>query len=187
MEKTNETRSGVSVNFLAMIAWLSVIGAEWVPFLVAGAILFLEKDAWLKKQMIKVLTLTAITRIFNIILFSHILNVIFPRGTSLFMAILEICVFLAEDVLWIVFAARAWKRTPAHTSLDHFAGVCIGEAPIEPVAVNVPVTPQAVVPQTATPQAVASSPEASAKLCPSCGKPISEDMIFCISCGTKVR
>lgn len=178
MEKTKETRSGVSVHFLAMIAWLSAIGAEWISFLVAGAILFLEKDSWLKKQMIKVLTLTAVVRVFNTILFSHMLEVIFPSGAFLPMVIIKICIYLAEDALWIVLALRAYKKTPSHTSLDHFAGMCLeGEMTSPDVSSGSVYTGNQEPLKTA----------ATGGVCPNCGRPISEDMDFCVNCGTKVR
>lgn len=174
----SKTRTGVSVNFLATIAWLSVIGGEWIPFLVAGAILVLEKDGWLKKQMIKVLVLSALVRVVNYLLFTHLIDLLFPQWYSnAGVLILKIIVYLAEDALWIVLALRAWKRTPSYTSLDHFAEVCLESEHTSLESGNV-VSPANVV-SVATVSSVA--------VCPNCGKPISDEMDFCVNCGAKLR
>ncbi len=177
-ERKSRTRIGVSVNFLAMIAWLSVIGGEWIPFLVAGAILVLEKDGWLKKQMIKVLVLAVAVRVGNYLLFTHLIDLIFPQWyLNAGVLILKIIVYLAEDALWIVLALRAWKRTPSYTSLDHFAEGCLETEYISGTSTDTEMT------GSKTPTVSV----ASANVCPNCGKLISDEMDFCVNCGTKVR
>ena len=199
MDENSKTRSGVSVGFLAAVAWFSALTTAWVPILIAGALLFLEKNAWLKKQLIKVIVVVLAFAAVNTVLFSHFLNQVFTSrldvgGLSLQLNGIaglqwfEMIIFLAEDVVYIVMAIRAWKMTQSYSSLDHFAGSCLADgasaaaapgynpvASVQPANVAVQPTP------------VAPAPVPAAPVCPKCGKPVSSDMDFCVNCGTKLR
>lgn len=174
----SKTRTGVSVNLLAAVAWLSAIGAEGVPILVAVAILALEKDRWLRKELIKMLATFAIIRTFNFILFTHIFNNVFfvrSSGETTGLHWLEVIILLLEDVLYIIFAIRAWKQIPDYSSLNHFAEKCLTDQENNNMADGAYAKRKDV------------TPTIQRAVCPNCGRPVSDEMDFCVNCGTKVR
>ena len=171
METANRTRSGVSTGFLAMIAWIAAMGGDILPFLVAGGLLFLEKDAWLKKQLVRVLALSVIFRVVNYLLVHHFLNFLPVNqnsGAIILIQVIKILLFLTEDAIFLVYGILAWKKAPSHPSLDHLADTIVQK-------------------EEENPSVEAPAVESAEPVCPKCGKGINQEMDFCVFCGTKLR
>ena len=151
-----KSRAGISMTFLATAAWVSCINSTWIPFVVAGALLYLEQDKWLKKQMVQLIVVFATFRIFNCLLFDRIIGILVPR-TLVSVDLVRIIIMLFQDIAYCVLAYKAWKHCTINISI-------LGK-----IAENT----------------IGTGAENDG-VCPHCGKSISGEMGFCIHCGKKL-
>ncbi len=64
-----KTKLGISVGFLGALAYFAALFGGWTPaLLIAGYVLLLEENTWLKKLVLNVLALLGIFALANIVI-----------------------------------------------------------------------------------------------------------------------
>ena len=157
-------RAGVVVSLIAAVAWLSCIEETWLPYIVAGGVLYIEQNEWVKKQMIQLLVLFSACRVFNCLIVNRLISEIINgivSGVSL-IEWLRVTIYTAEDLLFAYLAYRAWKnKDTGFHSLEELAERMLRSGK--------------------------RSDKRVSNVCLNCGKPIGKDMDFCVYCGNKLN
>lgn len=150
-------KAGVKVGFIALLVWLSCIVGNVGPFLVGGAVLYLENDEWLKKQVVSMLiTYTAICLI-RLFALSYLLDIIgdFTSGIYEVSHWIVRIYGIVTDVIYICMGVRAYRHEAIALAKDMSDYVCSDE-------------------------------DMKTGICPSCGYSVGAEDLFCMKCGQKL-
>lgn len=184
---------GIRLSFYAVAAFILVIlGGYTIPlFLLAGAVIFVEKDEWASRQVIEAICLQVVVGIVNAFfdLFSFIYKIPFV-GTAwgTIISVIDTLVSIAILVFAIIALIKVAKGKEAGIPLaDKFANWAYGKIVVQPqpVVYAQPVQPAQPMQQAQPVQPVQPVQQAApaADVCAKCGEPLN-GAAFCTKCGT---
>lgn len=180
---------GIRMAFYAVLAFILVIfGYSTALFLLAGVVMFVEKDEWASRQVIQaiclLLTSAAISVFFGLFSFVYAIPIIGSIWGTL-VSVVESLVDIAILVFVIIALVKVAKGKEAGVPLaDKFAYWAYGKVVAKPQPVAQPM--QQPMQQAPVQQPVAQpmqQPVANAGVCSNCGTPLN-GAAFCTKCGT---
>lgn len=106
-------KAEIKIVFIAFIVWMSCVVGSVCPFLLGGALLYLEKDKWLKKQIISMLTLYTILCLVNVFVIGYFFEFIekYVTDYSPFYIISRVYSFIT-CVVYVWLGIRALLHKP---------------------------------------------------------------------------
>ena len=179
---------GISMAFYAVLGFiLAVLGWETALFLLAGVVIFVEKNEWASRQLIQAICLVMVSSIIaeaftllgcfdwtSWVGGTYSLYTVWSRTRSIVYYGVEIVVFL----FGLLAILKVAKGKEAGVPLaDKFANWAYGKVVV--VTVQPTVAPVAPVQQPVAPV----QPAAPVDACANCGAPLN-GAAFCTKCGT---
>ncbi|MBE6700913.1 MAG: hypothetical protein E7582_03375 [Ruminococcaceae bacterium] len=127
-----KTKLGISIGAMAVIVYLTALFGGYIPlFLLAGYVLLVEGDEWLKRMSVKavVLALTASTLYWLVALIPDVIGlindlIVIFDGKTIYLEFLSELVNLilavisfAETVLFLLLSFKALKKSTLYIPL----------------------------------------------------------------------